>query len=98
MTAKAEAFIAGLKEKIRGKDIIVNHAGSMFTLFFNIREARSFEDVKKADLQRFARFFRYMFANKFYISPSQFEANFLSIAHTERELERFIKVAGAFGE
>ncbi|MDR1524710.1 MAG: hypothetical protein LBS79_05565, partial [Tannerella sp.] len=56
----------------------------------------TFEDVKKCDLQRFARFFRYMLANGFYISPSQFEANFISATHSRKELDRFVTVAGRF--
>jgi glutamate-1-semialdehyde 2,1-aminomutase len=70
----------------------------MFTLFFGVPAVRSFEDAEKSDGLRFARFFRYMLAHGFYISPSRFEANFLSAAHTQRELERFVKLVGAFRE
>ncbi|GAB6012479.1 glutamate-1-semialdehyde 2,1-aminomutase [Viscerimonas tarda] len=96
LNSKADTFIAELRNSTSGKGMTINHTGSMFTPFFTTGEVNSFEDVKKADQQRFAQFFRYMFAHKFYISPSQFEANFLSIAHSDRELERFIKVAGRF--
>jgi len=95
---KSERFIGCLQEAIRGKDIIINYINNMFTLFFNIEEARTFEDVKKADRQRFARFFRYMLAHKFYISPSQFEANFLSAAHGDSELNRFAETVRDFRE
>ncbi|MDR2385277.1 MAG: glutamate-1-semialdehyde 2,1-aminomutase [Tannerella sp.] len=96
LEAKTNPFIAGLKESVRGENITLNHAGSMFTLFFNVDKVRSFEDAHKSDRERFARFFKYMLAHCFYISPSQFEADFISIAHTERELERFVKTVDRF--
>ncbi|MCD7971117.1 MAG: glutamate-1-semialdehyde 2,1-aminomutase [Candidatus Azobacteroides sp.] len=98
LNAKADTFITKLKNSLYNKEIQVNHTGSMFTLFFTPEEVHSFEDAKKADQERFARFFRYMLANRFYISPSQFEANFISSAHSEKELNRFIKVVTKFQE
>jgi len=68
----------------------------MFTLFFTSKEVHSFQDARESDLQRFAALFRYMLDNNFYISPSQFEANFISEAHDEKELNRFVKTAGKF--
>jgi glutamate-1-semialdehyde 2,1-aminomutase len=96
LEAITNPFIAGLKESIHGKDIVINHAGSMFTLFFNVERVRSFEDAMMTDRERFARFFRHMLAHHFYISPSQFEADFISIAHSEKELERFVKAVKRF--
>ncbi len=96
LNQKSEAFIEKLKHNISGKGITVNHIGSMFTLFFTAKEVCSFEDAKEVDQQRFAKFFKYMFANKVYISPSQFEANFISEAHSEKELDRFIKIVSKF--
>jgi glutamate-1-semialdehyde 2,1-aminomutase len=98
MEAKTSAFISALSESIRGRGIVLNSAGSMFTLFFSESGIHSFDDAKKADLQRFARFFRYMLARRFYISPSQFEACFLSVAHTDAVLERFVKAVREFRE
>lgn len=91
LNKKTDWFIQNLKDVTSDKGIIINQIGSMFTLFFSDRELYSFEDVKKTDQKRFARFFRYMLKEHFYISPSQFEANFISIAHTTKELDRFIK-------
>lgn len=96
LNLKAKTFIEKLRKCTAGKGIIINYTGSMFTLFFTEKEVCSFEDVKRTDQERFARFFRYMFAHHFYISPSPFEANFISIAHSEKELNRFIRVAGKF--
>ncbi|MDR2562932.1 MAG: glutamate-1-semialdehyde 2,1-aminomutase [Prevotellaceae bacterium] len=91
LNSKASAFIEELKQNIAGKDIVLNSVGSMFTLFFSSQEVDSFEAAKSCDLQRFGLFFRHLLRKGFYISPSQFEANFISAAHSEKELERFVK-------
>ena len=96
---KSTAFFEKLKSRLSGRNITVNCIGNMFTLFFTppvSGKVASFEDVKKCDHSRFARFFRYMLAHNFYISPSQFEANFISSVHSRRELDRFVAVAGRF--
>jgi glutamate-1-semialdehyde 2,1-aminomutase len=98
LAAKSEAFFTALRECLRGKDAILNSMGSMFTLFFGVDEVRSFDDAKRADRERFARFFRHMLAHGFYISPSPFEAHFLSAAHGESELSRFVDAATVFRE
>lgn len=95
---KSVAFIDSLRRCVSGKDITINSVGSMFTMFFTSGDVNSFEDVTKCDMKRFAAFFRYMLSRKFYISPSQFEANFISTAHSERELERLLKAVKNFNQ
>jgi len=80
-----------LSEIIKGKDIVLNHIGSMFTLFFSDHEIRNFEDVKRSDTERFAKFFRALLAQNIYFSPSAFEANFISAAHTAQQLEQTLQ-------
>lgn len=87
----SDAFIEELKRIIAGKGVQLNHIGSLFTLFFTEREVRSFADAKQTDQERFAHFFRDLLARNIYISPSQFEANFISAAHSEKELDYFLK-------
>lgn len=98
LNTKTDGFISKLKDCIIDKNIALNHIGSMFTLFFGIDKGNSFEDVKKTDQERFAKFFRYMLSNNFYISPSQFEANFISAVHSHSELDRFVRVVSKFKE
>lgn len=93
---KSASFIAGLKRSIEGKAMVLNSIGSMFTIFFSRGEVNSFEAAVSADRQEFARFFRYMLQSGFYISPSQFEANFISAAHSAKELKRFVKAVEKF--
>jgi glutamate-1-semialdehyde 2,1-aminomutase len=71
----------------------VNRAGSMFTLFFTDRDVFDFETAKTCDTQRFNRFFHSMLEQGIYLPPSQFEAAFLSAAHTEADIDRTIEAA-----
>ena len=84
---KSDRFISRLKEIIVGKDIQLNHCGSMFTLFFNKSEVRNFQDTKRSDQERFARYFNNMLQRGIYVSPSQFEGNFISETHTPEILD-----------
>jgi glutamate-1-semialdehyde 2,1-aminomutase len=88
---KSETFYAELKDIIKGKDIVLNHAGSMFTLFFSDHAIHNFEDVKNSDTARFAMFFRELLKEKIYFSPSAFEAGFISAAHSHEQLEKVLK-------
>lgn len=92
LETKSDKFISELEYLIRGKDIVLNHIGSMFTLFFSKKEIKNFEDVKKCDIIRFGNFFRYLLNNNIYFSPSQFEANFISAAHTEKQLDNTLDI------
>jgi len=96
LNAKSESFISRLRLVAKEKELIINHIGNMFTLFFTERPVESFDDVRRCDQARFARFFRHMLANNIYISPSQFEANFISYAHSEDDLTRFVDIAAKF--
>lgn len=93
---KSSAFFSELSDVASGKGVCLNRMGSMFTLFFTNGRVRSFADAQKADQDRFGRFFRYMLANGVYLSPSQLEANFLSSAHSEQALSRFISLMKNF--
>ena len=65
----------------------LQRVGTMFTLFFGMRKVQSFEDAKQLDTDKFAEYFEFMYERGIYVSPSQFEACFLSAAHTEEHLE-----------
>ena len=71
----------------------VNRVGSMFTLFFTDREVIDFESAKTSDTQRFNRFFHSMLEQGIYLPPSQFEAAFISAAHTEADIDQTISAA-----
>lgn len=96
LNKKSTRFLDNLEEAIAGKKITLQRVGSMFTLFFTEGEIRTFEDVQRADLNRFARFFRYMLSNGIYLSPFQFETNFISVAHTDKDLDRVVRLVRNF--
>lgn len=70
------------------------HAGSMAGFFFSDREIHDFDEAKKhCSLDRFARFYRLMLKQGIYLAPSQFEACFVSLAHSEDDIERTVLAA-----
>jgi len=68
----------------------VQRVGSMACLFFTDRPVRSYADARACDTERFAAYFRAMLGRGIYLPPSQFEAFFLSTAHTEDDVDRTI--------
>ncbi len=88
---------AGLADAARaaGVALQVNAFGSLVTPFFTDSPVRDFESAMRADTQIYGTFFREMLARGVYPPPSQFEAWFLSGAHTERDVEKTIKAAHA---
>ena len=91
LEGRSRQFIEELKQIIRGKDIQLNHCGSMFTLFFNAEPVRNFADARGSDQKHFARYFQRMLDRGIYVSPSQFEGNFISECHTDDILEYVLK-------
>ena len=71
----------------------VNAFGSLLTPFFTSEPVRDYQSALTADTDAYGRFFRGMLARGVYPPPSQFEAWFLSGAHTERDVEKTVKAA-----
>jgi glutamate-1-semialdehyde 2,1-aminomutase len=76
-----------------GVAVQVDHVGSMLGLFFCADPVRSFADAKKSDLALFAKFYQGMRREGIYIAPSQFEALFLSAAHTTEHIGATVRAA-----
>ncbi len=72
---------------------VVQRVGSMLTLFFNPEPIHNYEDAKRSDTNRFGRFFWEMLARGVYLPCSQFEAAFVSAAHSESDIEQTIHAA-----
>jgi glutamate-1-semialdehyde 2,1-aminomutase len=85
----------GLAEAAReaGVPVRVNRVGSMLTVFFTGDEVTDYEGARRADTARFARFFHGMLERGVFLPPSQFEALFVSLAHTEAEVEFTVQAA-----
>jgi len=73
--------------------VTVNRVGSMFTFFFHPGPVTDWESAKASDTARFGRFFRAMLDRGIYLAPSQFEAAFLSAAHTDEDIARTVAAA-----
>ncbi len=72
-----------------GTDVCVTHTGSMFTVFFTKEKyVRGFSSAKTSDTKKYAKFFHLLLQNGVYFPPAQFEAAFLSVAHTPKDLHR----------
>ena len=83
----------GIRENLHklGLGYIMNRVGSMFTLFFTSRPVTNYDSAKTSDMAKFSTYFNAMLEQRIYLPPSQFEAAFISTAHTERLIEKTIK-------
>jgi glutamate-1-semialdehyde 2,1-aminomutase len=88
---KAAALCAGLPA-----EFTVNRVGSMFTLFFTQTPVVDYETAKTSDTARFGKFFHHLLEQGVYFPPSQFEAAFLSAAHTDADIEHTRKAIASF--
>jgi len=79
--------------KDSGVPVCSNRVGSMFTVFFTPGPVTEWNSAAKSDTEAFARFFRSMLDSGIYLPPSQFEAAFLSAAHTTENIEQTITAA-----
>ena len=76
--------------------ITVNRVGSMFTFFFHPGPVTDWESAKSSDTGRFREFFHWMLDRGIYLAPSQFEAGFVSAAHTEQDVAQTVEAAAQF--
>lgn len=73
---------------------VINRVGSMFTLFFTKEDSvKSLADVNKCDTKLFAEYFKISLDNGIYLAPSQYEAGFVSAAHTNEDIQRTIEAS-----
>ena len=91
----SDRLVEGVMEAARdaGVSISCNRVGSMFTWFFTPGPVTDWTSAAKSDTEAFARFFRAMLDKGVYLPPSQFEAAFLSAAHTEKDIHHTISAA-----
>ncbi|ANH78920.1 glutamate-1-semialdehyde 2,1-aminomutase [Candidatus Chlamydia sanziniae] len=84
----ADVFYCPIEEAIstQGLPVSLVYQGSMFSLFFAGTAPQNFNEVKASDEQKFQEFYREIFNNNVYLSPSPLEVNFISAVHTEEHL------------
>ncbi len=76
--------------------ITANRVGSMFTFFFAPGPVTDWQSAKRSDTNRFSQFFHWMLERGIYLAPSQFEAGFVSAAHSEQDIQQTLEAARQF--
>jgi glutamate-1-semialdehyde 2,1-aminomutase len=86
---KGARLEAGLREHAH-----VRRVGAMLTAFMTDRGVRNFEDAQACDTERYGELFRHLLSRGIYIAPSQFESMFVSLAHSDDDIDRTVEAAG----
>jgi glutamate-1-semialdehyde 2,1-aminomutase len=92
---KSSAYLVEEAKKLAQKTGVKAHisrVGSMFTLFFASQEVIDYDTALKSDTVAFSRYFHLMLKGGIYLAPSQFEANFISLAHSQENLDKTLEV------
>ena len=79
--------------KDAGHEVVGNQISAMFGMFFTNQSVHNYDDAKTCDLDKFGRFHRGMLEQGIYLAPSQFEAGFTSLAHTEADIDATLAAA-----
>ncbi|MCF6171483.1 MAG: glutamate-1-semialdehyde 2,1-aminomutase [Bacteroidales bacterium] len=93
LESKAARLENGLRENLEKTATpgVVNRVGSLLTLFFTQKEqVTSYDEAMASDTEKFANYFRHSLENGIYLAPSQFEAMFVSYAHTDEDIDKCI--------
>ena len=95
LTLKTKKLVLGLESAAReaGVKIQAHQAGSMFSIFFNEGKVKDYASSAASDQESFKVWFRAMLEQGIYLAPSQFETLFLSLAHTDEDIDRTIAAA-----
>ena len=95
LTLKTKKLVLGLESAAReaGVKIQAHQAGSMFSIFFNAGMVKDYASSAASDQEAFKVWFRAMLEQGVYLAPSQFETLFLSLAHTDEDIDRTIAAA-----
>lgn len=87
---------AVLEEAMKSAGLNVNRCGSLMTVFFNSKKVVSYDESRACDTEKYAEYYRHLLRNGIYAAPSQFEAMFVSYAHTAEDIECTAEIIKAF--
>lgn len=95
LEARGARLEAGLRDAARaaGVPVTFNRCGSMFCGYFTDGPVHNLADALRSDRERFKKFFHRMLDAGVYLAPSQFEAGFISTAHTEADIDATVEAA-----
>ena len=96
MTEKESFLENGLLENLKKTGIpgIINRTGSLMTLFFTEeKKVNSYSTAVKSNTERYARYFKLALQSGIYLAPSQFEASFVSYAHSDNDIQKAVQLS-----
>jgi len=93
---KSARLESGLLEAGLGRFARVNRVGAMLTAFVTGADVRNFDDARACDADRYGALFRHLLAHGVYIAPSQFESMFVSLAHSDDDVDRTVEAVADF--
>ncbi len=93
-----ERKTAVLEKAAKSAGLNVNRCGSLMTVFFTDKTVRDLESAKTSDTVRYARYFRYLLEKGIYTAPSQFEAMFVSYAHSDEDINKTAEIISQFSK
>lgn len=96
--AQSAAEIADTVRKAMGDKVCVNQIGSLMSVFFTKQHVRDYETAASSDVEKYAVYFNYMLEHQIYLAPSQYEAMFVSYAHSKEDIARTCEVIAGFME
>jgi len=94
--SRMEKKSAELESSMKSAGLNVNRAGSLMTVFFSDNPVTDYDKAKKCNTRKYAEYFRYLLDNNIYTAPSQFEAMFVSSAHTDENINYTCNVVKNF--
>jgi glutamate-1-semialdehyde 2,1-aminomutase len=90
---KTSHLAEGLKSAAQGEEVFFTRVGSMLCLFFQPGPVYDFDSATRSDTVKYAKYFSLMLQKGIYLAPSQYEAVFVSDAHTQQDVTQTIKAA-----
>lgn len=95
VNSRAEKLVRGLKDAVAKVNLPaqVNSHASLATIFFSEKPIRNYQGAKTSNTKRYAKYFREMLDRGIFLAPSQFEAAFVSAAHTDEDINRTVAAA-----
>ena len=87
---------AKIENAMKNAGLNVNRVGSIMTAFFTDKKVVDYDTATTADTKRYAEYYNHLLENGIYAAPSQFEAMFVSFAHTEDDIEKTCQVIESF--
>lgn len=91
-----ESKSAKIEQAMKKAGLNVNRTGSIMTVFFTDAKVTDYDTAQTSDTRAYARYFKYLQSNGIYTAPSQFEAMFVSYAHSDEDIEKTCQIISSF--